>query len=139
MRSLNSPDCRQEVATIEEMLPPRPFDREAREILRIEGDDGSGKLGLEGEGEIIGIADTGLDDGHPGFPGPHRGNCRARPAWSAGRLQRSKGARHSCRRVRARRRQQVGRAGEGAAPKARLFFQSILDLAAEGLAGCRLT
>ena len=57
-----------EVAVVEEISLPRPLDRMARQILRLE-QGGKTALGLEGDGQIIGIADTGLDDQHPDFAG----------------------------------------------------------------------
>jgi hypothetical protein len=84
-----------EVATVEEILPTRPLDRIARGIMRLE--DNNLTLGLEGEGELIGIADTGLDDMHPDFqgrivriiprgrPGQPGDSCRIRAADHARR------------------------------------------------------
>jgi serine protease AprX len=118
-----------EVAAIEEIPLPHPFDRMARQILRLE-QPGKATLGLEGEGQIIGIADTGLDDAHPDFngrivgirpwgrPGDHsdpEGHGTHVAGCAAGDGSASNGD------VR------------GAAPKAKLFFQSILD--ANGMLG----
>lgn len=122
-----------EVATIEEMLPPRPFDREAREILRIESDDGSG-LGLEGEGEIIGIADTGLDDGHPDFQGRIVGIVARGRLGPPGDFSDPKGhGTHVAGCALGDGSKSDGQV-KGAAPKAKLFFQSILD-SSGGLGG----
>jgi serine protease AprX len=119
-----------EVATIEEIWLARPLDRMARQILRLE-QPRKGGLGFEGEGQIIGIADTGLDDGHPDFsgriagiktwgrPGDHsdpEGHGTHVAGCAAGDGSASKGE------------------VKGAAPKAKLFFQSILD-ADGGLGG----
>jgi subtilisin family serine protease len=118
-----------EVAEIEETPLPYPLDRMARRILRLE-QLGDVTLGLEGEGQLIGIADTGLDDGHPDFsgrivgirtlgrPGDHsdpEGHGTHVAGCAAGDGRASNGE------VR------------GAAPKAKLFFQSILD--ANGMLG----
>jgi serine protease AprX len=121
-----------EVATVEEILSARPLDRIARQILRLEAEGID--LGLEGEGEVIGMADTGLDAAHPDFhnrivgivpwgrPGPpgdtsdpeghgtHVAGCALGDGSKSGGEVR------------------------GAAPKAKLFFQSILD-ANGGLGG----
>jgi hypothetical protein len=121
-----------EVATVEEILPARPLDRMARQIMRLESE--GIELGFEGEGELIGIADTGLDASHPDFqnrivdivalgrPGPpgdssdpeghgtHVAGCALGDGCKSGGEVR------------------------GAAPKAKLFFQSILD-ANGGLGG----
>ena len=118
-----------EVAAVEEIPLPHPLDRMARQILRLE-QPGNATLGLEGEGQIIGIADTGLDDGHPDFsgrivgiltwgrPGDHsdpEGHGTHVAGCAVGDGSASNGE------VR------------GAAPKAKLFFQSILD--ANGMLG----
>jgi serine protease AprX len=118
-----------EVATIDEMQLPRPLDRMARRILKLDK-AGKSALGLEGEGQIIGIADTGLDDQHPDFagriegitawgrPGDHsdpEGHGTHVAGCAAGDGHASKGE------------------VQGAAPKARIFFQSILD--AKGMLG----
>jgi serine protease AprX len=121
-----------EVAVVEEILPARLLDRMVRQILRLESN--GIELGLEGEGEVIGIADTGLDVSHPDFqnrivdivprgrPGPpgdysdpeghgtHVAGCALGDGCKSGGEVR------------------------GAAPKAKLFFQSILD-ANGGLGG----
>ena len=67
-----------EVAEVEEMMPTRLLDRVACRILGLER-PAAPELGLAGEGQRIGIADTGLDDSHPGFSakGADRRNCRA--------------------------------------------------------------
>lgn len=118
-----------EVAAIDEMQLPRPLDRMARRILKLER-AGKSAFGLEGEGQIIGIADTGLDDEHPDFtgriagitawgrPGDHtdpEGHGTHVAGCAAGDGHASKGE------------------VQGAAPKARIFFQSILD--AKGMLG----
>ena len=113
-------------------MPSRLLDRMARQILRLESN--GIELGLEGEGQLIGIADTGLDVSHPdlqnrivdiipwGRAGPpgdysdpeghgtHVAGCALGDGCKSGGEVR------------------------GAAPKAKLFFQSILD-ANGGLGG----
>jgi hypothetical protein len=111
-----------EVCTVEELFPARLLDRLACEVLRLETNGVA--VGLEGDGELIGVADTGLDDSHPDFQGriveivargrpgdasdpeghgTHVAGCALGDgASSNGKVR-------------------------GAAPKARLFFQSILD------------
>jgi hypothetical protein len=111
-----------EVAAVAEVLPTRPLDRMVRQILRLE-QPGKPALGFDGDGQIIGIADTGLDDGHPDFqgriagisalgrPGDHsdpEGHGTHVAGCAAGDGKASNGE------------------VQGAAPKAKLFFQSIL-------------
>ena len=115
-----------EVAVVQAVVGPRALDREARKILHLE-QTGGPAVGLEGDGQIIGIADTGLDDQHPDFagrvigittwgrPGDHsdpEGHGTHVAGCALGDGSSSNG--------------QI----QGAAPKAKLFFQSILD--AEG-------
>jgi subtilisin family serine protease len=112
-----------EVAVVEEIFPARLLDQLAREILGLE-QAGTPTLGFEGEGQIIGIADTGLDDAHPDFqgrvveirawgrPSDHsdpEGHGTHVAGCAVGDGTRSNGE------------------VKGAAPKAKLFFQSILD------------
>jgi serine protease AprX len=114
-----------EVATVEEILAPRPFDRMACGLLRLEADNLS--LGLEGEGEIIGIADTGLDQDHPDFAGRILGLvARGRPG-PPGDTSDPEG--HGTHVAGCALGSGIRSNGEvrGAAPRAKLFFQSILD------------
>jgi subtilisin family serine protease len=111
-----------EVAAVEEVSQPRPLDRSACDILRL--NQKGVQVGFEGEGEVVGVADTGLDELHPDFQGriakivahgrpgdasdpeghgTHVAGCAVGNGSSSGGQVR------------------------GAAPKARLFFQSILD------------
>jgi serine protease AprX len=113
---------RPEVAVIQQQESPRLFDRPARVLLGLEGR--RAKLGLEGAGEVIGVADTGIDTTHPDLAnrilgvtawgrkgdasdpdghGTHVAGCAVGDGTASG--------------------------GKvlGAAPQAKLFFQSILD------------
>ncbi len=113
---------RPEVAIVEAEQPSHFFGDHARRILGIERQNAG--IGLEGKGEIVGIADTGLDRSHPDFEnrilgvtawgrpndssdpdghGTHVAGCALGDGTASGGTIR------------------------GAAPKARLFFQSILD------------
>jgi subtilisin family serine protease len=119
-----------EVATIEEILPARPLDRIARELIRIEQHSGQ-TIGLEGEGQIIGVADTGLDDSHPDF------SNRIVGISALGRINDHSDPEGHGTHVAGCALGDGSRSGgeiRGAAPKAKLFFQSILD-AAGGLGG----
>lgn len=112
-----------EVAAIDEILPARPLDRIACELLRIERQEGPG-LDLEGEGQLIGIADTGIDDRHPDFAGRIVGiSALGRPGDHSD--PEGHGT-HVAGCALGDGRQSNGEI-RGAAPKAKLFFQSILD------------
>jgi serine protease AprX len=116
---------RPEVATIEAIQPARPLDRMARGILRLEARGLS--LGLEGEGEIIGIADTGLDEHHPDFAGRIvQIVARGRPGPPPDGSDPEGHGTHVAGCALGDGRNSNGEV-QGAAPKARLFFQSILD------------
>lgn len=122
-----------DVERVEEYITPKLHNDVARELLGIDPPAGGGGpgIGLTGQGQIVGVADTGLDDGHADFQGrvvgvvalgrpndssdPHghgthvAGSVLGDGAASAGKIR-------------------------GAAPAARLFFQSLLD-ANGGLGG----
>jgi serine protease AprX len=122
-----------EVAMVEEIRPAHLFDQVACAILHLEH-KGVG-IGFEGEGELIGIADTGLDHGHPDFKGRIDDPivARGRPGPPADSSDPEGHGTHvtGC---------AIGDGSmsggkiRGAAPKARVFFQSILD-ANGGLGG----
>lgn len=121
-----------DVERIEEYIAPELHNDVARELLGIDSSAvGGGGIGLTGQGQIVGVADTGLDDSHPDFQGrvvgvvalgrpndssdPHghgthvAGSVLGDGTASGGRIR-------------------------GAAPAAQLFFQSLLD-ARGGLGG----
>lgn len=126
-----------EVVAVEEYSPPRLHNDAARLLLHLDNDaDGNRTLCIpyEGEGQLVGVADTGIDETHPDFEGRiYKVVARGRPddatdphghgTHVAGSVLGS------------------GNASEGLvkgmAPKARLFFQSVLD-AEGGLGGLPL-
>jgi serine protease AprX len=119
-----------EVANVEEVVPAQFYDQKARQILRIEQPD-KPAFGFEGEGQIIGIADTGLDDNHPDFAGRIIGIS---PLGRPGDYSDPEGhGTHVAGCALGDGRASNGEV-RGAAPQARLFFQSILD-AHGGLGG----
>lgn len=115
-----------EVMLVRDYVEPKLFNDVARVLLGIDdaGGGNPGPIALEGEGELVAIADTGLDQGHPDFAGRMQGVVALGRAGDssdphghgthvAGSVLGDGAASHG--KVR------------GAAPKARLFFQSILD------------
>lgn len=121
-----------DVERVEEYVVPRLHNDVARELLGIDAPgDPAGGIGRTGAGQIVAVADTGLDEGHPDFAGrvvgvvalgrpgdasdPHghgthvAGSVLGDGSASSGRFR-------------------------GAAPGAQLFFQSLLD-ASGGLGG----
>ena len=116
-----------EVASIEEFVPPKLHNEVARVLLGIDAagpPDRTTNISQTGEGQIVAVADTGLDEGHPDFGGrivgvkamgrpgdasdPHgHGTHVAGSVLGGGAASRGK----VC----------------GAAPKAKLFFQSVMD------------
>ncbi len=125
-----------EVAQVERFIPPTLYNDVARELMGIEAVTATpgSALNLTGQGQIVGVADTGLDASHPDFAGrieglvalgrigdssdPHghgthvAGSVLGDGTASGGKLR-------------------------GAAPGAKLFFQSVLD-AQGGLGGLPL-
>jgi subtilisin family serine protease len=122
-----------EVAVVDEILPPHVFDRRAREIIGVEK-KGVAILGFEGDGQTIGIADTGLDINHRDFAGRIAGIT----AWGrrGPEPDYSDPEGHGTHVAGCAVGDGTESQGEvkGAAPKAKLFFQSILD-ATGGLGG----
>jgi serine protease AprX len=122
-----------EVERFEEFIPPRLWNDRAGELLKI-NDPVLGWVGYDGSQQIIGIADTGIDDTHPDFAGriiqsfgrgrpgihddPH-GHGTHVTGSAAGDGNASNGA------------------FKGTAPAARIVFQSLLD-SAGGLGGLPL-
>ena len=58
-----------EVATLEESVPPKFHNDVARRLLRIDSGNPVTSLPLTGAGQIVAVADTGLDSSHPDFQG----------------------------------------------------------------------
>jgi serine protease AprX len=111
-----------EVAIIEPLQTPRLFDEPARILLGLIRADA--KLDLEGEGEIIGVADTGIDTAHPDLTNRIKGTI----AWGRpGDVSDPEG--HGTHVAGCAVGDGTASSGEvmGAAPQAKVFFQSILD------------
>lgn len=58
-----------EVEHFEEYVPPKLSNDRARLLLNVPPPPPPGAVGLDGTNQIIGIADTGIDDAHPDFAG----------------------------------------------------------------------
>ena len=117
-----------EVAALEEYIQPKLHNHVARELLGIDRpaqpNPGS-NLTQTGDGQVVAVADTGLDDRHPDFKGRIVGIiARGRPPFNAndphghgthvaGSVLGDGSA--------------SGGLMRGAAPQAKLFFQSLLD------------
>ena len=127
-----------EVAVMEEYVPPKLHNDVARALLGIDQGSGGGSptavIPQTGKGQIVGVADTGLDDSHPDFQGRILGlvalgrpNDATDPhghgTHVAGSILGSGTA--------------SGGTLHGTAPESQLFFQSLLD-AAGGLGGLPL-
>lgn len=126
-----------EVAIIEEYVPPELHNDVARNLLGIDP-DASGNptqpLPFTGQGEIIGVADTGLDDTHPDFQGRI---VRISPLGRPGDASDPDGhGTHVAGSVLGNGSSSSGQI-RGTAPDAQLFFQSLLDVSG-GLGGLPL-
>lgn len=126
----------QEVASIDVYVEPKLFNGKARELLGIIAHGGNpGALVEEtGDGQIVGVADTGLDEGHPDFQGRMVGVVALGRANDA-----SDPNGHGTHVAGSVLGDGAASGGElsGAAPGASLFFQSLLD-SNGGLAGLPL-
>ncbi len=119
---------RPEVAIIEQLDAPRLYDTHARTLLGLATKNAT--IDLEGEGEIIGVADTGIDVSHPDL----KDRIAGTRAW--GRTNDvSDPEGHGTHVAGCAVGDGTASNGDvmGAAPKAKIFFQSILD--ANGLLG----
>ncbi|MBZ0115262.1 MAG: S8 family serine peptidase [Thermoanaerobaculia bacterium] len=122
-----------DVERIEEYIEPTLHNDVARELLGIDPPSANGGpgIGLTGQGQVVGIADTGFDDTHPDFQGRvvgvvalGRPNDSSDPHGHGTHVAGSVLGDGT----------DSGGALRGAAPGAQLFFQSLLD-ANGGLGG----
>ena len=116
-----------EVAIIEEYMPPELHNDVARVLLGIDPPQGPNPapgLQFSGQGEIIGVADTGLDETHPDFQGRVIGtSIRGGPGITGDTHGHGK---HVAGSVLGDGNASGGQL-RGAAPGAELYFQSLLD------------
>lgn len=113
-----------EVATFEEYVPPKLHNDAARRLLRIDAGNPVATLPLTGAGQIVAVADTGLDSNHPDFQGRivsvvalGRPNDSSDPNGHGTHVAGSVLGNGSASNGQVR----------GTAPGAQLFFQSIMD------------
>ncbi|CAN5333257.1 hypothetical protein BH23BAC1_BH23BAC1_17950 [soil metagenome] len=118
---------RDEVEAIEEFIRPKLHNDKARSTIHLDSEvenDYRANVPYNGEGQIIGVADTGIDLKHPDFEGRiHKVVARGRindPSDPHGHGTHVAGS------VLGSGKASDGRI-KGIAPKARLFFQSVLD------------
>lgn len=120
-----------EVAAMEEYMPPKLHNDVARVLLGIDRSaqpNPTAHISQTGEGQIVAVADTGLDERHPDF----RGRIAGIVAW--GRKDDPSDPHghgtHVAGSVLADGSASGGHI-RGIAPKAKLFFQSLLDASGE--------
>jgi len=112
-----------EVERLEEYVPPELHNDHGRSLLMID-QAGNGSIAQTGAGQLVAIADTGIDDAHPDFAGRIRGKIGlGRPGVTddphghgthvAGSVAGDGSA--------------SGGSLRGAAPAAEIYFQSLLD------------
>lgn len=121
-KTLTDLAARPEVARIEPVSAPRLCDGHAREVLGLTREKVS--IGLRGDGEIIGVADTGIDRDHPDL----KARIAGVKAWGRdGDSSDPEG--HGTHVAGCAVGDGTASNGEvlGAAPRAKVFFQSILD------------
>jgi serine protease AprX len=116
----------EEVSLVEPYVEPKLFNDVARRLMGIDSAEAANpdSIGLEGDGEIVAVADTGIDETHPDFTGRidkvvplGRENDASDPHGHGTHVAGSVLGDGSA----------SGGEIRGAAPKARLFFQSLLD------------
>ena len=111
-----------EVKRFEEYVPPVLFNDRARGLMRLEKANAP-VITYKGKGQIVGIADTGIDDTHPDFRG------RIRQAIARGRQTADDPAGHGTHVAGSVLGDGTASGGsyKGVAPEAELVFQSLLD------------
>lgn len=118
------------VASFEEYVAPRLHNDVARRLIAIDANPAGSLLDETGDGQIVGVADTGIDANHPDFAG------RVASVVALGRSTSDDPHGHGTHVAGSVLGDGSASGGQfkGAAPKAQLFFQSLLD-AQGGLGG----
>src|SRR5262249_39660609 len=116
-----------EVDTVAEHKEPKLYNDYSRRLLAIDAATGanpSSFITQDGTDQIIAVADTGIDDAHPDFQGRIVGKvARGRPGDTSDPIGHGT---HVAGSVLGDGAASLGQI-KGVAPKARLFFQSLLD------------
>ena len=117
-----------EVERCEEYIEPKLFNDRARLLMKIDSNPGGAPFPLDGAGEIVAVADTGIDAQHPDFAG------RLAPPIALGRPGRSDDPNghgtHVAGSVLGDGKASNGGTRAGAAPAAKLFFSRCSTAAA---------
>lgn len=114
-----------EVVLVEQYVEPELFNDVARVLLGIDAAGANpGPFGLEGDGELVAVADTGIDENHPDFAGRIQGVV---PLGRVGDASDPHG--HGTHVAGSILGDGAASGGQvrGVAPRAKLFFQSLLD------------
>ncbi|WP_171182087.1 S8 family serine peptidase [Ruegeria sp. HKCCD8929] len=120
-----------EVFKVAEFVTPKLYNDHARVLLGVDDPTGAARLNFTGAGQIIGIADSGLDDGHPDFQGRLVGILAlGRPGDASDTHGHGTHVAGSA----AGDGSASGGKVKGTAPEAGIFFQSVMD-ASGGLSG----
>ena len=116
-----------EVDEVEPWIPPQLHTERARMLMKVELINAAGTIvrsWFEGDGEVIGVADTGLDDAHPDFQ--NRINARI-DLGNRGTTDDPHGHGTHVAGCALGDGAASGGANKGIAPKAKLYFQALLD------------
>lgn len=112
------------VERVEEYVVPQLYNDHALRLLGVENSSGGNAVPYNGAGQVIGIADSGLDDSHPDFAGRIRGLVALARTGDASDLH---GHGTHVAGSAAGDGSASGGQMKGAAPAAEIYFQSIMN------------